>query len=367
VRTPGSGAGRRAWTAARLLGAALILAVLVGELGAGPFLDGLRGLDPGTLLAATAIGAATTVCSAWRWRVVARALGLDLSLSAATAACYRSQFLNCTLPGGVLGDVHRGLRHGVDAGDPGLGLRAVVWERAAGQVVQAALALLVLWALPSPVQTAIPLVALAGAAVAAALLIGRWVVRRGPDRQGRALGRAAAEIRLALLEPTTLPAVLLTSVLVVAGLLCTFLLAARAAGVHGPPQQLIPLALIVLMAAAVPLNVAGWGPREGVAVWVFAAAGWGAGPGAAVATAFGVMTLVATLPGAVVLLVRWLWPGGAEPGRRTAGTPREPLARTARSDSPPMPGRGRPASAAAGRQPAEALRTRRRVPRTRPG
>jgi hypothetical protein len=35
---------------------------------------------------------------------------------------------------------------------------------------------------------------------------------------------------------------------------------------------------------------------------VFAAAGWGAGAGAAVATAFGVLTLVAVLPGAVVLL-----------------------------------------------------------------
>ena len=67
--------GRRAWTAARLLGAALVLAVLVDRLGTGPFLDGLRGLDAGTLLAALAVGAATTVCSAWRWRGVSGALG----------------------------------------------------------------------------------------------------------------------------------------------------------------------------------------------------------------------------------------------------------------------------------------------------
>jgi uncharacterized membrane protein YbhN (UPF0104 family) len=298
---------RRAWTAARLLGAALILAVLLRQLGADPFLDGLRGLDPGTLLAATAIGVGTTVCSAWRWRVVARALGLDLALPAATAAYYRSQFLNCTLPGGVLGDVHRGVQHGVGAGDLGLGVRAVVWERAAGQAVQVALALLVLLALPSPVQGAIPLVALAGAAaVATVLLTGRGVAGHGPARLGRALRGAAAEIRQAVLQPATWPAVLLASLLVVGGLLGTFLLAARAAGVHAPPLQLLPLALVVLLAAAVPFNVAGWGPREGVAAWVFAAAGWGAGPGTAVATAFGVMTLVATLPGAVVLLVGWL-------------------------------------------------------------
>ena len=66
---------RRAWTAVRLLGGALVLAALVRRLGAGPFLDGLRGLGPGTLLAVVSIGAVTTCCSAWRWRVVATALG----------------------------------------------------------------------------------------------------------------------------------------------------------------------------------------------------------------------------------------------------------------------------------------------------
>jgi glycosyltransferase 2 family protein len=315
---------RRAWTAARLLGVALILAVLLRQVGAEPFLDGVRGLDPGTLLAAAAIGAGTTLCSAWRWRVVARAVGLDLALPAATAAYYRSQFLNCTLPGGVLGDVHRGVRHGVDAGDLGLGVRAVVWDRAAGQSVQVALSLLVLLALPSPVQQAMPLVALAGvAAVVTVLVTGRGMARHGPARLRRALRGSAAEIRRAVLAPTTWPAVLLASLLVVGGLLGTFLLAARAAGVPAAPHQLLPLALIVLLAAGIPLNVAGWGPREGVAAWVFAAAGWGAGPGTAVATAFGVLTLVATLPGAVVLLV-----GGLRVRRRTPVLLRDPVEAT---------------------------------------
>ena len=44
----------------------------------------------------------------------------------AVAAYYRSQFLNVTLPGGVVGDVHRAVRHGVDIGDVGLGVRAAV-------------------------------------------------------------------------------------------------------------------------------------------------------------------------------------------------------------------------------------------------
>jgi uncharacterized membrane protein YbhN (UPF0104 family) len=293
---------------ARLLGAALVLAFLVHRLGSGPFLTGLRGLGPGTLLAAAAIGAATTVCCAWRWRVVARALGMDLSMAAATAAYYRSQLLNGALPGGVLGDVHRGVRHGADAGDLGLGLRAVVWERAAGQLVQAALAVVVLSVLPSPVHAAMPAVAAGGALIAVLAL----VASRG--RRRRRPSRLAAEMGTALLQPAVWPAVLLASVLVVATYVGMFLLAAHAAGVDAAPRLLVPLALVVLMAAAIPLNVGGWGPREGVAAWVFGAGGLTAGAGAAVATAFGVMVLVSTLPGAVVLLVDRRRPRTGRPG-----------------------------------------------------
>src|SRR3954447_19698098 len=192
--------GRRAWTWARLLGGALVLGVLVWRLGTGPFLDGVRGLGPGTLLAATAIGAVTTVASAWRWRVVAAAVGVGLPLPAATAAYYRSQFLNSALPGGVLGDVHRGLRHGADTGDLGRGLRAVVLERTAGQVVQVVLALVVLLALPSSFSATAPLLVLTVAGAALAVLVaGRAVIRRGPAGLARTLRTAAGEVREGLL------------------------------------------------------------------------------------------------------------------------------------------------------------------------
>ena len=95
-------------TALRLVAAVATLALLVWQLGAGPFLDGLRAVDAGALAAACALAAVTTVCCAWRWKVVARGLGVELPLGTAVAAYYRSIFLNLTLPGGVLGDVHRG-------------------------------------------------------------------------------------------------------------------------------------------------------------------------------------------------------------------------------------------------------------------
>ena len=68
---------------------------------------------------------------------------------------------------------------------------------------------------------------------------------------------------------------------------------------------MLPLALLVLLAAALP-NVGGWGPREGVTAWAFAAAGLGASLGVATAVVYGVMVFVASLPGAAVLVAAWV-------------------------------------------------------------
>ena len=96
----------------------------------------------------------------------------------------------------------------------------------------------------------------------------------------------------------------LASALVVAGYALTFLIAARAAGTTAPLSRMVPIALVVMMAMVLP-NFGGWGPREGVAAWVFGAAGLGAGRGVATAVVYGVMVFVACLPGAVILVVSW--------------------------------------------------------------
>ena len=242
------------------------LGFLVWHLGTGPFLDGLHAVDAQALAAAAGLAALTTVCCAWRWKIVSRGLGDDLPLGTAVASYYRSLFLNVTLPGGVVGDVHRGVSHG---------LRAVVWERSAGQVVQITLTVAVLLVLPSPLGTTVPLVALA-VVVAGVVLARRW-------------------------RPAGWPAITLASALVVAGHAVTFVIAARTAGVTAPLSQMLPLALLVLLGAALP-NIGGWGPREGVTAWAFAAAGLGASVGVATAVVYGVMVFVATLPGAAVLV-----------------------------------------------------------------
>lgn len=291
----------------RIVGGLGILAVLVWRVGTGPFLAGVRAVDGPALATAFGIGVVTTVCAAWRWSLIAAGLGVRLPLPGAVAAYYRSQFLNTTLPGGVVGDVHRAVRHGVDIGDVGLGVRAVVLERLAGQVVQVVIALLVLSVFPSPVRGYLPEVIVAVAVVGTGLVVAASALARaGSGRWARVLRTAGSVFHDGLLARRAWVGVVPLSAVVVAGHLATFLLAARTAGSTAPLVTLLPLTLLALIAMGLPLNVAGWGPREGVAAWAFGAAGLTATQGVATAVTYGVLVFVVCLPGAAVLVHRWI-------------------------------------------------------------
>jgi GTP cyclohydrolase II len=287
----------------RLAAGVFVLWFLVRELGAAPFEHGLRAVTWQAVLAAVTLTVLTTVCSAWRWRVVARAFGADIGLPGATGAYYRSLFLNSVLPGGILGDVHRAVAHGRRAGDVTQGVRAVAWERLCGQVIQAVVTAVVLLTLPSPVRPALPYVLAGIAGVAGcAVLVVCVAAHRGQSRPTRAARAIAADLRRGLLVAGVWPQVTLASLLVVAGHTATFVVAARVAGSTAPLGELIALLMVVQIAAGIPLSIGGWGPREGIAAWAFAAAGLGAANGVTAATLYAVLMLAAVAPGAGLLL-----------------------------------------------------------------
>ena len=144
-------------------------------------------------------------------------------------------------------------------------------------------------------------------------------------RWARMRSAAAGDIRDGLLARRAWLGIAIASALVVGGHAVTFMIAARTAGGTAPPSQMLPLALLVMLAMVLP-SIGGWGPREGVTAWVFAAAGLGADQGVATAVVYGVMVLVASLPGAVVLVLAWICrrsrPGAARSAALVAGSGR---------------------------------------------
>ncbi|WP_410658951.1 lysylphosphatidylglycerol synthase transmembrane domain-containing protein [Amycolatopsis sp. lyj-112] len=303
---------KRLWPWLRILGALGILAVLAWQLGTDAFVDGLREVDAAGVAAALGIGFATTVFSAWRWCLVARRLSLRLTLRGAVAEYYRALFLNGVLPAGILGDVDRAVQHGRESGDVLRGVRAVVLERTAGQIVLIGASVAVVLTAPSVVPQAIEgIVMVAGIVVAvlalAAVVTGmtagkRWIHSASKWRRGFAV--TLADLRMGLLTRETWPGVSLLSLATLAGHLALFVVAARAAGVTAPVGELLPLMILALLAMGLPLNIGGWGPREGVCALLFGAAGLGSAQGVTVAVVYGVLALVSSLPGAGVLVAR---------------------------------------------------------------
>lgn len=290
----------RLLAAARWSAAAVILALVIARTGGEPFARGLRAVSAPLIAFSLVVSALTTLCVATRWRQVTHALGGRLDLATAVGAYYRSQFLNVVLPTGILGDAHRAVGQGRRLGGLGHATRTVVWDRLWGQGVQIVLTCVLLLGLPSPLHDAMPVVTSALlVAIVIAVCAVAWAShnRTGIHRPARAL---AADVRLMTvgggwLAPTA------TSLLAFAGHVGVFLAAMWAAGVRGGFGIHLGLALLVLTAMSVPISIAGWGPREGVAFWAFGAAGLGGSAGVTVTTVYAVLVLCSLAPGAALL------------------------------------------------------------------
>ena len=199
---------------------------------------------------------------------------------------------------------------GAPAGAP-VGLaawHAVLIERASGQLALLAVVLATLVVSPelqgttarmftspdggsnSPVTLALALLlALAGIAL--------W---RGRGHVAR-FRRAVQE---ALLARDVFLRQLVASLLIVATYVGVYLCCMRMIGVDTPLATAAPLVPWVLLAMAIPLSIAGWGVREGAAALVWQAAGLDPAQGVAISISYGVIILLSSLLGALMLLRR---------------------------------------------------------------
>lgn len=295
------------------IGVGLLVAILAVT-GTEPFLRGIASVSPPAIGAAVLLAAVATAAAAWRWRVLAGRLGLRLGWRQSVAAYYRSQFLNTVLPGGVVGDLERAVSHGRRVDRVAQAARAVAAERAAGQLVQLALAVVVVSAIGFSVSAramALPLAALAVVLAVTGLAMMSGRVRR-------ALVRELTILRDAFRGIGTVLAVVAASTVVVTAHVLTFVVACVATGVVASAGQLTLVAVAAVLASSIPLGIGGWGPREGAAAWAFSAVGLGAAAGITAATAYGVLVMIALTPGALVIMASVLRrrPASVDAGRR---------------------------------------------------
>lgn len=291
--------GRAVWR--YLIGAALLtgLAVTLDSAAIGA---AIAGASPGWLIAALLLSVPQVALSAWRWRYTAARLGAPLGRRQAYAEYYLATFLNQVLPGGVAGDAARAWRHARELESGHAAWQAVVIERASGQFVLLLCALAAL-AASVPLQSALAR-AIDGRAgwIIGALLAGAVGVAVLMRRRGQLSGRIAAVLGRSLLARDVWPVQLAASAGVVLSYITVYICCARMIGVTLPTAELWPLVPWVLFAMAIPLSVAGWGVREGAAALIWAAAGLDPAQGVAISVTYGLVVLLSSLPGALVLL-----------------------------------------------------------------
>lgn len=318
--------------ATRLLLPPVLIGLLVWRLGSAPFARSVDVLRPLPVLAALLLGFVSTAAQAMRWRAVAAGYGQAAGLTAGHAVreYYRATFGNVALPGGLLGDAARAWRNrsgtaappsaadapasaaaapasGTDAPASGSGpvpagsglgasAKAVLVERVTGTaLLLAAGGLLAL-----PVDRRGAAVLLAGAVVAGAVAL-------------PGLRRMTARARWAVLG---------WSLLAISGLVALFAVAAGALGTARSPVEVVALGLVAMAGASMPFGIGGFGPREAVSAVAFGAAGLTADAGVATAAGFGLLAIVSTLPGAVLMLTDLradLRPGSARPVPERSG------------------------------------------------
>ena len=250
------------------------------------------------------------VALAWRWRFTASRLGIDLPMRRAVSEYYISILLNQLLPGGVSGDISRAWRHARTPAPTGPAVRAVILERASGQVIMTTAAVVSLLALP--LASGLVRLSTAGIAlVAVALLVAMGLRRLSPASLA---GRFWADTREALLARKAFPVQLASGVLVVGSYIALYLVAARAVGVDTPLVRLLPLVAPVLMTMLIPITVAGWGVREAAAASLWGLVGLTPEDGVSISVAYGLFVLVSSAPG-VPILTRVLLEGRGRRGR----------------------------------------------------
>jgi uncharacterized membrane protein YbhN (UPF0104 family) len=294
----------------RLLVSVGLLLVLAWWLDPGEIMFRFAAMKISWIVLGVAISVFQVIASAWRWSFTANRLGVDLPFTTACREYYLATFLNQVLPGGVMGDVSRAWRHArsqLEVERIGTAVRAVILERASGQVV------MTIVAVGSVIRLLVTLertgwlrllgVAVVSGVTISGLMFWLWQRRVSDDSLVR---RAWYDTYAALLSIRALPIQLVSSGLIVGSYLLTFLVAARAVGVNTPFLMLLPLVAPVLVTMLFPVTIAGWGIREGAAAVLWGAVGLTAVDGVAISVGYGFLALFSSLPGSVILAIQ-MW------------------------------------------------------------
>jgi len=269
-----------------------------------------------SLVTAFVVLFALSAIQAYRWVLVAHAMGVALRFPVAWSIVLIGLFFNQTLPSSIGGDAARVWRLRRAGVQVGLSIRTVVLDRLVALlallvIVAAGLPALLDWIGDQPLRWAVPALLVLGFCGFFCLLmidtpaVRRWL-GRSSMKQVQLLGRGAHSV---FLRPFCLLPALSLSVFIHAVVCASVLLIGIDIGLQASFWQILVLFPPVLLLSMVPFSVAGWGVREGAMITALGLIGVPAATAFTVSILYGVVMVVVGLAGGIV----WLATGKQQP------------------------------------------------------
>lgn len=293
----------------RLALSVALLYFALGQVDLATAAEKFASFTPQMLIVALLSQFASNVTAAVRWQAVMRSASADTPRQSAAfyfRSLFRACFVNQCLPTIIGGDTLRIVDLAGRGVPPRDALGGVVIDRIVGF---SGLVLLTLIMLPIAGGLFSPAISWTVALMSMAALVaigsGVWMPLerwKGRVRMPEGLIEASAFARRVLFDFRSLAVQVILTLMVHVLSALSFFVLARDLGVQIPLSGFLLMLPSVFLLAAVPLSVSGWGIRETSVVALFALAGADRSAMLAASVGFGVISLVATLPGLWFLL-----------------------------------------------------------------
>lgn len=297
------------WRVPLLLRAAVSIAILilvVSQVSTEDLIARTRSVAFVPLTGALLLVLLMSLLVALRWRLLAGWMGIALPLALAVRAHFLGLFGGQLLPSTIGTDLVRG---SVVARHTGSIRRAAASVLADRLVALFAACLLLALTYPSLGKIPIPLagflapaaVLASGAVLLAFLLACTGALQRVFGMSGRIL-RGFDTIDGVVLQPKPILAAILVAVAIHAIAVMAAAVTAAAYGVDASLRVWLSIIPVSIIVCAIPVSVNGWGAREAVIVALAAGHGISEADALVVSLTLGVLNILASLPGAYLLL-----------------------------------------------------------------
>jgi hypothetical protein len=305
----------------------LLLGLLLWRTDRAAIIEALRSLRIVPLFGAVGLYWLAQFLSSIRWGMLLRVLGVHISTWRLMLFYLEGMFLGLFLPTVVGGDLTKAYRLHRETLGSRIALSSIVVERLSGLCALVAIALMALavvrdgtnaWeVLGAAVATAAGLVVVFNRAPWA--WVSQGLLRLGLQRLGQAVATVFEGVDRYRSHRRALVGAFVQSLVLQLVMICAFALTGRALNLGVPFAAYLLLIPIVTIVTMLPIGFAGLGVREGAMVLLFGRVGLDAAGAISLALAWFAVTVLASLPGALVLAV---WDQGKEPAlpaRSTAG------------------------------------------------